>query len=46
LQTSLPQQSALLRYAAVALKNAGLDGFVLTGRAPRPSVLVIADGRI
>jgi aldehyde:ferredoxin oxidoreductase len=31
-------------YAAVALKNAGLDGFVLTGRAPRPSVLVIADG--
>ncbi|HKQ30770.1 MAG TPA: aldehyde ferredoxin oxidoreductase family protein [Burkholderiales bacterium] len=33
-------------YAAVALKSAGLDGFVLTGRAPRPSVLVIADGNL
>jgi aldehyde:ferredoxin oxidoreductase len=31
-------------YAAVALKNAGLEGFALTGRAPRPSVLVVADG--
>jgi aldehyde:ferredoxin oxidoreductase len=33
-------------YAAVALKNAGLDGFVLTVQAARPSILVIADGAI
>jgi aldehyde:ferredoxin oxidoreductase len=33
-------------YAAVGLKNAGLDGLVLTGRAPAPCVLVIGGGTV
>jgi aldehyde:ferredoxin oxidoreductase len=33
-------------YVAVALKNAGFDGLVLRGRAPRPCYLLVHDGCI
>lgn len=32
--------------AAPALKNAGFDGVVITGRAPRPVCLYVADGSV
>lgn len=45
-QTGMIGDSLSSSYLALALKRTGFDGLVITGRAAKPSVLVIDDDRV